>query len=283
MTVDGSNAEQVRFWNETSGPKWVALQEAIDAQLEPLGRRTLARAAVGAGDRVVDVGCGCGWTTVELARRAGPTGHVTGVDVSAPMLARARARAAESGVDVELLAADAQTHPFPPASRDVAFSRFGIMFFADPTAAFANIRRALVRGGRLAFVCWQALERNPWAAVPLAAAARHLPLPPPPAPDAPGPFAFADPARVRRILGDAGFADVALDDVRETLTVGGPGSLDAVVEFLLQIGPAARALRDADPALRPVVAAAVRDAVAPFHGADGVRMDCAAWVVSARA
>lgn len=159
---------------------------------------------------------------------------------------------------------------------------FGVMFFTDPTAAFRNLHQALAPGGRLVFVCWRAVDQNPWMQRPLASAARHLPLPPPPAPGAPGPFSLADPACVHGILADAGFVDVALEDVRETLTVGGSGSVEQAVDFLLQIGPVAAALREADPALHAIVAAAVRETIAPCHGPDGVRMASASWVVSAR-
>jgi SAM-dependent methyltransferase len=278
----GPNADQIRHWNEVAGAKWVALQDVLDVQIGPLGLRAMARAAVAPGERVLDVGCGCGASSLELARRVGPTGRVTGIDVSEPMLARAAERARAAGLDIEFVAGDAQTHPFPAGSRDLVFSRFGVMFFADPTTAFRNLHRALAPGGRLAFVCWQALDRNPWAARPLAAAARHLPLPSPPGPGAPGPFAFADAGRLRAILGEAGFTDVTLDDVRETLTLGGSGPLDDAVEFFLQIGPTATVLREADPALRPVVRAAVREVIAPFHGPEGVRMSSASWVVGAR-
>jgi SAM-dependent methyltransferase len=278
----GPNADQIRYWNETAGTKWVTLQAVLDVQIGPLGRRAMERGAVGPGDRVLDVGCGCGDTTLELAQRAGPNGQVTGVDLSGPMLGRARERARVAGVSVEFVAADAQTHAFPPATLDLVFSRFGVMFFTDPTAAFRNLWQTLRPGGRLAFVCWQSLERNPWARLPLAAAARHLPLPPPPAPDAPGPFSFAEPARVRHILEGAGFRDLTLDDVREPLILGGGGGVEETAELLLQIGPTATLLRDADPSAHAPVAAAIREAIAPFHGADGVRMDSAAWVVGAR-
>jgi SAM-dependent methyltransferase len=200
------------------------------------------------------------------------------------MLAGARARAAAAGREnVTFVEADAQTLPFEPASIDVCFSRFGVMFFADPTAAFANIRSAMRPGGRLGFVCWQALPDNPWMAVPCMAALQHLSIPTPPSPHAPGPFAFADAERVRGILEGAGFRDVIFTDHRTTLAVGGSGPLEQTVEFLLEMGPTGRALRDADPGLRPTVAAAVREAIAPFHTPEGLRMSGAAWLVTGRA
>jgi hypothetical protein len=156
------------------------------------------------------------------------------------------------------------------------------MFFADPAVAFANLRTALRPGGRLAFVCWQGIEDNPWMLVPMVAALQHLPPPPILDPGAPGPFAFADPARVEGILTTAGFGDVTLDALHETLTVGGTGNLDAAVAFVLQLGPTSRALQDADPALRAVVATAVHDALAPYHTDGGVRMTSGAWLVTAR-
>jgi len=277
----GPNAEQIRYWNETAGPKWIAFQSLLDAQLRPLGRPTMDRARIAPGERVLDVGCGCGDTTLELARRVGPEGAVVGIDVSAGMVGRGIEAARAAGLaNVRFENVDAQTHRFPDGTFDLIFSRFGVMFFADATAAFANLRLALHPGGRLAFICWQALAENPWLAVPLAAALRHLTLPPPPAPDAPGPFSLGDPDRIRGVLARAGFERVDLEEVRETLTIGG-GVLDQAAEFILQMGPTGAALRDADPAVRPAVAAAVRDAIAPFHTPAGVRMASAAWIVTA--
>jgi len=276
------NAEQIKYWNEVSGTKWVALQPVIDEQIRPLGRLAMDRAALRPGECVLDVGCGCGDTTIELARRVAPDGIATGVDISAPMLERARATAEAQRVPARFELADAQTHAFAPASADVVFSRFGIMFFADPPAAFANLRRALTPKGRLAFVCWQALPDNAWMAVPMLAALQHLQPPPMPGPEAPGPFSFADPARVRRILAGAGFKSVQLEDVRETLTVGGGAGPADTAEFMLQMGPAAAALREAnDPDLKSRVAAAIREAIAPYATSQGVRMSSASWIVTA--
>ena len=284
MNPRGPNAEQITYWNETAGPKWVALQDVLDQQIRPLGWAAMERVGIASGERVLDVGCGTGDTTVDLARRVGLRGAVTAIDLSAPMLASARQRAAGIG-NVTFQPADAQTTRFEAGYFDVCFSRFGVMFFVDPVAAFSNLHSALRPGGRLGFVCWQALPKNPWMQVPLAAAARHITLPPPPEPGTPGPFSFADPERVRGILGRAGFTDLAFDDHRATLTIGGGQGLDEVVEILLTgVGPTSAALRQADPTVRPTVAASVREALAPYHvpGA-GVRMDGSCWLVTGRA
>jgi SAM-dependent methyltransferase len=287
MQAEGPNAEQITYWNETSGPKWVALEELLDPQIAPLGLEGIERAGVRGGERVLDVGCGCGQTSLQLGERVGAEGSVLGVDLSAPMLARARARARAAGLaQVRFENADAQTFPFEPRGADVVFSRFGVMFFADPVQAFANLRRALLPGGRLAFVCWQRLDRNPWMLLPAAAAARHLPMPPPPAPGAPGPFAFAEADFVRGILERAGLTRIEFTSLERELLVGGAGPLERAVSFLLQMGPAGTALREAaaqDPGIVDRVAASVREALAPFAGPGGLRMPSASWIVSARA
>jgi SAM-dependent methyltransferase len=279
----GPNAQQIQYWNDTAGPRWVTLQALIDDQIRPLGRLAMDRGAILPGERVLDVGCGCGDTAIDLARRVAPGGAVTGIDISAPMLELARQRARAQAAAADFALADAQIHPFPPAMVELIYSRFGVMFFTDPTAAFANLRRALTDGGRLAFVCWQSLPENPWMFVPLGAALQFLPPPPLPAADAPGPFSFADPQRVRTILAGAGFRDVAFEDVRQTLTIGAGAGLDETVAFLLQMGPTAAALREAaDATLQPRVVAAVRDALTPYVTEQGVRMASASWIVTAR-
>jgi SAM-dependent methyltransferase len=284
VVAAGPNADQITYWNDTAGPRWVALQAVIDTQIRPLGLRAMDRLALRPGERVLDIGCGCGDTTVELARRVSPGGHAFAIDISAPMLERARTLAQDRGVPARFELADAQTHAFPAGAADAAFSRFGVMFFGDPVAAFRNVRAALRSQGRLAFVCWQALTDNPWMFVPLGAALQIVPPPPLPAPDAPGPFAFADSARVRRILDAAGFADVAIEPVREQLTIGGGAGLDQTAEFMLQMGPTAALIREAnDPTLVPRLTAVVREALAPYMTPEGVRMDSASWIVTARA
>jgi SAM-dependent methyltransferase len=280
--IPSANPEQHQYWNETAGPKWAQLSDVIDTQIAPLGGEAMERIGIGAGQRVLDVGCGCGQTTLELARRVGAEGAVLGADISRPMLEGARARADATGIaNARFEQADAQVHPFEAGAFDLVFSRFGVMFFSDPVAAFANLLRALQPGARLGFVCWQALAQNAWMLRPMAALAPLLSLQPPSDPHAPGPFAFADADRVTRILRDAGFGSVAVEGMERELLVGGGASLDDTVGFLLQMGPAGAALREADDDLRAKAADAVREAIAPFHGDAGVRMPAAAWLFTA--
>ncbi|MGK9165261.1 class I SAM-dependent methyltransferase [Inquilinus limosus] len=274
------NADQIAYWNETVGPTWVELREPIDRLTAPIGQRAIEVLAPQAGERLIDIGCGCGGSTLELARRVGPEGEVLGVDISAPMLEVARQRAAEASVvSARFLEADAQTAGFEPSHFDGLFSRFGTMFFADPVAAFANLHRALKPDGRLAFVCWRPLAENTWATVPLTAALRHLPPPEPPAPGAPGPFSLADPDRIRDILGRAGFTRI---DTTPLDTKIGAGDLDQMLFLALRMGPLGALLRE-NPDKRDVVATTVREALAPYATAEGVRLDAANWIVTARA
>jgi SAM-dependent methyltransferase len=260
----------------------VALQKFIDTQIRPLGLAVMERVPIRSGQDVLDVGCGCGDTTLELARRVAPGGTVTGIDISTVMLEQARAAARDGKLgNIRFANADAQTHAFEPGSCDVVFSRFGVMFFAQPEAAFTNLHRALRTDGKLAFICWQPLSENPWMAVPLMAALQHIPPPPIPPPGAPGPFAFGDAERVRGILSAAGFKDIGIEPLCETLTIGGGYGLDQVVDFLLQMGPTGTALRDATPELLERVAGSVRDSLQPYVTEKGVRMPSAAWLVTA--
>jgi ubiquinone/menaquinone biosynthesis C-methylase UbiE len=277
------NQEQIRYWNEQGGPKWVLRQQQLDAQIHALGLVALQRAAIQPGERVIDIGCGCGQTSLDLAQRVGPKGFVLGVDISQPMLNRARERQKELGVtNLEFLQADAQTHQLTREPFDAVFSRFGVMFFEDPAAAFRNIRTALRPNGRLVFVCWQALDKNDWARIPFKAALQHMPPLPPMAPGAPGPFAFADPERVRQILASAGFADTQCEPYTADLGLGGATTVDEAVEFSLDIGPASRLVAEADPATRTRVAHTLREVLQPYASAKGVYIPGAVWIVQAR-
>ena len=216
---------------------------------------------------------------LRLAHDVGSAGRVTGIDVSRPMLAVAEARVrAASLANATLLRADAATHPFAPATVDLAFSRFGVMFFDDSVAAFANVRRALTSNGRLAFVCWRGLDENPWFYVPRNAVLPLVTPPPEADPNAPGPMAFADPDRVRRILMEAGYESVTVDpfDTRVTL-----GARERAVDFLLDIGPAARLLANADAATCAAAAERIDDAARAHETANGVTFGAALWLVRA--
>jgi SAM-dependent methyltransferase len=274
---DAPNSQQIAYWNETAGPIWVAMQDALDAELRTLGVAAMDVLAPRRGERLIDVGCGCGDTTTELARRVGPQGSVVGVDISAPMLDVARRRAA-AFPHASFLQADAQTFEFKPA--DGAFSRFGVMFFEDPPRAFANIRKALAPAGRLVFVCWRALAENAWMTTPLTAILPLLPAPPQmPAPGAPGPFAFADGERVRAILAQAGYGDIVIAAHDEKV---GWGDLETSIRVALHVGAVGVAAREY-PHLRERLAEAVRGALAPHVTPKGVKLQAGVWIVSAKA
>jgi SAM-dependent methyltransferase len=279
---EGPNAEQIRYWNEVGGKTWAGLEAKLSAQLRPFGELAMARAGIGRGSRVLDVGCGGGDTTRALARQVGPEGAVTGVDISEALLSVAERAAREEGLEnVRLLLADAQSAALPEAAFDVVFSRFGVMFFGDPEAAFSNLGRALVPGGRLAFVCWRSPLENPWMWVPAAAAAKHVPIELP-QPGAPGPCGLADAQRTKRILTAAGLAEVEIVATDLPVSLGDARSLDEAADFLMEVGPAARAIRAAGGAGTDAVRASIREALTPYATDAGVLMDGAIWVVTAR-
>ena len=277
-----------QWWQDRAGRAWAELSDATDHQLDPLGRLALDRLAPAAGERVLDVGCGCGQTVLQLAGAVGPTGQVLGVDISDVMLARASERvSAAAAHQVTLLRADAATHRFAPASVDGIYSRFGVMFFDDPRAAFANLRAALAPAGRMSFVCWQAQEQNPWSLIPLRAARSVLPSAPLPPPleggGGPGPFSLADPSVIRDLLATAGFQRVDIAPHATPVHIGAAHTLEAAIDYLMRIGPAARLVGENDPATRPAIRAAITHALTPFSGETGVWLDAAVWLVTARA
>lgn len=274
--TEAANAAQIDYWNETAGPVWVRMQAQLDHQIDGIGREAMRVLDPHSGEHILDIGCGCGQTTIQLAECVGPDGAVTGVDISRPMLEVARRRPVPADGQVRFRQADAQTADLGVAAFDAAFSRFGVMFFADPTAAFGNIARALKPGGRLTFACWSAPAENPWMTMPLMAAAHLLPPLPPPDPTAPGPFAFAEPERVMAVL-DESFATVSIQ--RFESLIGG-FDLDGAVNLALNVGPLGGALRE-NPAATDKVTGAVREALAPYATPDGVRMPSAVWIVSA--
>jgi SAM-dependent methyltransferase len=250
----------------------------LDRQVEPLGLAAMDVLCPAEGEHIVDIGCGCGQTSLALAARVRPSGSVVGVDISQPMLDVAFRRPRTADLQVTFRKLDAQTGDLGDDLFDAAFSRFGVMFFSDPVAAFANIRASLKPGGRLAFVCWRALNENPWMQAPLQAALPLLPPLAPPDPAAPGPFAFADPSRVRSILADSGYGSVTINPF--DADIGGE-DLDQTLKLALRIGPLGRALRE-HPEFVGNVTDAVRDVLSEYLTSNGVRMPAAVWIALAR-
>lgn len=280
LASDDRNADQVAYWNGPVGERWRARQPDQDMLLAPIAELLLRRAAPVAGEVVLDIGCGCGYTSIELARRVAPNGRVLGVDISAPMLSRARERA-PAGLPVAFLEADATAYAFEPGAADLLFSRFGVMFFAEPRKSFANVRQGLRRAGRLAFACWREPQKNPWLMLPLEAACRHVPRPPASGPEEPGPFAFADERRVRSVLEGAGFGEVGLEALDLSLDIGLGRGLDAAVETATGVGPASRALEGQPTELRTAAVHSIRAALAPYQVGNVVALSGAIWIVTA--
>jgi SAM-dependent methyltransferase len=273
------NQAQVDYWNATAGETWARFQDQLDRQIAPLGAAAIQALSPGVGEQLIDIGCGCGQTTLDLAGRVGPQGRVVGVDISRPMLEVARRRAgAAAAPTADFREADVQAADLGGSVFDAAFSRFGVMFFSDPVAAFANLKRSLKPDGRLAFVCWRSFAENPWMGTPLAAALPFIPPPPPMDPLAPGPFAFADADRVRAILTGAGFSAI---DIRPHDTQIGSGDVEQTLQLAFRVGPLGAILRE-DPSRADVIADAVRRVLETHLTPDGVMMPAAVWIVTAR-
>ena len=229
---------------------------------------------------MIDVGCGCGATTIDFAARVGPSGEVLGLDISEPMLARARERAAQNLV-VRFERADATVYDFEPNGADLVASRFGVMFFADPARSFANLRKGLKPGGRLVFACWREAKQNPFFVLPLREAGKHAPPLPETNPEDPGPFAFANEARVRKILSEAGFADIVLEPHDLELDIAVGRGLDTAVRAAMTIGPTSRMLDGQSDAVRAAATADIRNALAAHARGDAVPLGAAIWIVRA--
>jgi SAM-dependent methyltransferase len=277
--------DQVSDWKGQSGERWVAYQARLDAMMAVFGQAAIEAARPAAGERVLDIGCGAGATSLDLAARVGAGGHVLGVDISEPLIARARALAPPDSPAL-FQVADASSAELPEGTFDILFSRFGVMFFDDPTAAFAHMRHALKPGGRVAFVCWRSMAENAWVRLPMGAIKGIVPPAAPPDPQAPGPFSFGDQGRVARILAGAGFADVVIAPFDASIPLGEGRTRDAAIddalEMTLEIGPLSRALSDQPDDIRTRASDAVRAAFARCPGERTVMIDGAAWVVTAR-
>mgnify|MGYP001376868980 CR=1 FL=1 len=272
-----SNADQIAYWNGDVGARWAAQQERLDAMLAPISDAVLKAANAQSGEHILDVGCGCGDTSIKLAKSGA---RVLGADVSAPMLALAKRRAAETN-GAAFVEADAASHKFDAQGFDLLFSRFGVMFFANPDQAFANMHKALKQTGRAAFVCWRDWRENEWVRVPIMAVRPHVPPQPQLGPEDPGPFAFADPARVRRVLANGGFDAITLRPFDTKVEIG--NTLDDAVAYLQEFGPVSRALSEASPAQKEQAGKALRDALSPHAKTTPIALGAAVWIVTAKA
>ena len=268
-----ANAAQAEFWASGSGTQWIVREALMDALLSGVLTRILHHADLQQGEHVLDIGCGTGASCLSAAGLVGPSGHVTGVDIAAQLLDRARIRAADAGLpNIALQLADAQIHAFAPASVDVIISRFGVMFFEDPVAAFANMAHALKPGGRMVFAAWAPAVQVPWFSIPVGAAIARLGKPAASDPNAPGPMAFQDPDHVTKMMEAAGLANVR--SLSETVDLTPEGPLADVVAFAARVGPAARILAefsatDADAA---AIEADVGRALAVYDTGRGLRI-----------
>ena len=279
------NAREVQYWNSAATRAWAEEFAWIDRLFSGVTQAALTAAEPQPGERAIDIGCGSGSTVLELAARVGATGYVLGADISQQSVEQANARIAAAGLrQAQATVADVSTHEFAPDSFDLAFSRFGVMFFADPAAAFANLRKGMKRGGRLSLAVFRTPQENPWATAPMAAV-RHLlpPQPAPPGPEDPGQFSWADPARVHRIIGTAGFRDASLTPHDLGFRLAGAGGAAEAAQYVMHVGPLVRATMNETAEVRAAVSAELLSFFKMHESADGVVLPGAIWIVQARA
>lgn len=270
-------SEQRALWNGVAGRAWVDAQEMLDRLFTPFEDLLVEAVTDARAHSVLDVGCGTGSTTLAVARVLEAGGHCLGIDISEPMIALARTRAAHERIPAEFVCADAQVHTFEPASVDMIVSRFGVMFFDNPVLAFSNLRRAAQDEAQLRFIAWRSAAANPFMTTAERAAAPLLPNLPPRRPDAPGQFAFANRDRVHAILQESGLARIDLRplDVECTLPERD------LARYVTRLGPVGLILQDADADTRARVFESVRGAFDPYVHGDQVRFIAACWMVSA--
>jgi SAM-dependent methyltransferase len=273
------NADQQAFWDGAGGRTWVARQEHTDITLAPVSEALLALVAPRIGERVLDVGCGCGASTLAIARAVGPAGRVAALDISGPMLTEARARAEAAGIaNVDWRQADPATAALD--EYDLLVSNFGAMFFGDSVAAFTHMRRAAGPEARMVLVCWRPLAENPWMGTPMQAVLPHVPPRPKGDPNAPGMFAFADPQRVARVLTAAGWLPPRFDKLDLDLDVAAGRGLDEAVVQVTEIGAINSWLRDQPADVVTAAKASIREALAPHVDGASVRLPAAMWLIS---
>ncbi|WP_434725057.1 class I SAM-dependent methyltransferase [Mesorhizobium sp. RIZ17] len=274
------NAQQAALWNDASGKAWVEMQPILDGVLAPFERLVVDAGYPGGGSNVLDIGCGAGATTPAMARRIGDGGRCVGLDISQPLVTLAAERArADKVANASFEVGDAQAYAFEPGHFDAVVSRFGVMFFDDPVAAFTNIRQAARRGGKLAFVAWRSPVENDFMTTAARAAAPFLPPAPAPDPEAPGQFAFADGAKVKRILEASGWSSIKVEqvDVQCRITEGN------LMKYVTRLGPVGAALREVDQATAEKIITVLPAAFAPFVVAGEARFNAACWLATALA
>lgn len=274
-----ADSEQMRLWNGVRGRAWVEVQAVVDQMFKPLEDMLLDALTARPADRVLDVGCGTGATTLAAAQAIGGQGRCIGIDISEPMIAAARSRAGREGSTARFICADAQTHGFEPAGFDAIVSRIGVMFFDSPVRAFANLRHAAVEDAALHFVAWRSAEENPFMTTAERAAAPHLPQLPAGRPDGPGQFAFAQKARVRHVLQESGWTGIDIQPVDVLCTL----PEKELVRYFTRLGPLGQIIDEADDRTRSRIIETVRAAFDPYVGGEEVRFTAACWMVGARA
>jgi SAM-dependent methyltransferase len=274
------NAAQLAFWNGSGGQRWVARQAALDGMLAPINELLIERAAIQAGERVVDIGCGCGATTIAAAERVGAAGSVLGIDVSAAMLIRANELAPQEA-SVSFVQGDAMVHHFNAASCDLIVSRLGMMYFADAVRGLLNIRNALRSEGRVAFAAWCDLRDNPWALEPLQAAYDYVPKLPGLSLHAPDDFAFAQQDWLEHVVNEAGLRRVRLERCDLALDISGGQGLEGAALSALAMGPASRAIDGQSPEAVAAAATAISKVLSRYARDAAVMVPASVWIVTA--
>jgi SAM-dependent methyltransferase len=279
--TETASRQAAEFWNSPSSRAWADYHEPIDALFSGITEAVLRIAAPQPGEHVLDIGCGAGTTTLELAARIGPAGHVLGADISENSVAKLRERIAAGGVrNAEVLLADVGNYAFAPARFDLAFSRPGVMFFGDPPAALSNVRRAMKPSGRLAFAVFRTPAENPFTVGPTVAVRQVFPALTPPGPNDPGMFSWADATRTRQLFHHAGYQDVRLTPLDLDMRFAPPGAPAEAAELAMMIGQVSRALAAA-PDQRDATRVALTDFFRHHDGPNGISLSGALWIVEA--
>ena len=277
------NKNQKDFWSGKGGDIWVERQNAMDTMLSPLGEAALNKLNFNEEENVLDIGCGCGHTTLNIAKRIGPSGNVTGLDISEPMLKRAKESAVEMSItNTSFKCVDVQIEDLGDQIYSAAFSRFGVMFFEDSIAAFKNINKSLISGGYLSFVCWQSPAVNPWQSLFIQEVKKFLDLPSPP-PRSPGPFAFMESEYVSSILEESKFQDITIEGHEAEVNMFSGRSLSDSVKDYISINPVVTQMlkESSENQIAEIVNSGI-EAFSPYYSEKGLIFPSATWLVTAR-